>query len=394
MRFTDDARRARLARRHGLHPAHRLAGPEAAAEAMTALHATEAATVHLGVAARSSVATVADVERALYTDRSLVKQLAMRRTLFAFPRGALPAVWGSASARVAEQQRNQLARDLVRHGVTDDPTAWLERASAAVLLRLAGGEVLSARQLREQVPELAGRTTRVSESRWNLVDAPFAPRVLTWLGAEHLIVRGSNQGPWRLGRPGWTRTDSWLGAMPPARPVREGYAELIRSWLWTFGPGTEADLVWWLGSTKAAVRAALADLAAVTVELDSGATGYLLPGDRHQDAAVGPWAALLPTLDSTLMGWRERDFYLDPALVPYLFDTNGNGGTTAWLDGRVVGCWVQDPDGAVRVLPARALTSSERTLLQHEADRLSAFLGGVVISNVYASAMMKAERLP
>ena len=55
-------------------------------------------------------------------------------------------------------------------------------------------------------------------------------------------------------------------------------------------------------------------------------------------------------LDPTLMGWKERDFYLDPEHVPYLFDSNGNGGTTAWWNGRVVGCWVQDDAGVVRVV--------------------------------------------
>ena len=49
------------------------------------------------------------------------------------------------------------------------------------------------------------------------------------------------------------------------------------------------------------------------------------------------------------MGWKSRAFYLDPGHVPHLFDSNGNAGTTAWVDGRVVGCWVQDADGVVDV---------------------------------------------
>ena len=68
---------------------------------MTVLHSTEPATVYLSVRARVDGVTVADVDRALYEDRTLVKQLAMRRTLFVFPRDLLPAAWGSASARVA-----------------------------------------------------------------------------------------------------------------------------------------------------------------------------------------------------------------------------------------------------------------------------------------------------
>ena len=72
-----------------------------------------------------------------------------------------------------------------------------------------------------------------------------------------------------------------------------------------------------------------------------------------------PWAALLPVLDPTVMGWKERDFYLGPH-GPLLFDTNGNAGTTAWWDGRIVGCWAQDPDGVVRAEPARGRPGERR----------------------------------
>src|SRR5690606_26486077 len=88
---TDLERRHRLGRRHALAPAHRVSTPEAATEAMTVLHATEAPSIYLSVAARCDDLAVADVDRALYADRSLVKQLAMRRTLFVFPRDLLPA---------------------------------------------------------------------------------------------------------------------------------------------------------------------------------------------------------------------------------------------------------------------------------------------------------------
>ena len=40
----------------------------------------------------------AAIDHALYAERSLLRQLAMRRTVFAFPRDLFPAVRGSASA--------------------------------------------------------------------------------------------------------------------------------------------------------------------------------------------------------------------------------------------------------------------------------------------------------
>src|SRR4029077_5286868 len=134
-RVSDDERRGRLARRHALAPRARAATVEAAVEAMTCLHATEPANVYLSGHARSG-ATREDIERALFHERTVVRQLAMRRTVFAFPRGLLPAVWGSASARVAAQLGARLAKEVEAAGLAPDGPAWLREVCAAVLAEL------------------------------------------------------------------------------------------------------------------------------------------------------------------------------------------------------------------------------------------------------------------
>ncbi|AXH98082.1 winged helix DNA-binding domain-containing protein [Ornithinimicrobium avium] len=381
--------------RHALHPDHRVADVPAATGAMTVLHATEAATVHLAVHARTEGVCAADVDRSLYEDRSVVKQLAMRRTLFVFPRDLLPAALGSASARVAAEQRRLVARDAQRHGVADDGQGWLDAAAGAVLGRLAGSAPMSARALREELPELTGTVTAHLDKKYGGT-SHLAPRVLTMLGAEGRTTRGPNAGHWRLSRPTWTLMADWLGEQPEPLGTDEGYAVLVRRWLRTFGPGTLDDLQWWLGSTRSAARAALAAVDAVPVSLDGDRTGWLLPDDVEPVGPVQPWAALLPTLDPTTMGWKQRDFYLDPEHTAYLFDSNGNGGATAWWDGRIVGAWVQDEEAAVRVVqtPDVDLRPDARAALEHEARRLTDWLDGVRISNVYSSALMKSGRLP
>jgi len=397
---SDDERRRRLARRHALAPAYRADGPEAATRAMTVLHATEAPSVYLSLWARVDGLTVADVDRALYDDRTLVKQLAMRRTLFVFPRDLLPAAWGSASARVAAAHRVRLAKDVEAGGLTADGAAWVDAAELAVLAHLAGGAERSAQQLREEVPELAGRI-EMSPGKSYGGNNPIAPRVLTQLGVEAKIVRGRNGGHWRTARPQWTAMATWLGEVPEPAKEREGYAELVRRWLVTFGPGTEADIVWWLGATKGAVRAALADVGAVEVGLDGAGldgrgTGWLLADDpllSGPEPEVEPWGALLPVLDPTVMGWKAREFYLGPH-GPMLFDTNGNAGTTAWWDGRIVGCWVQDPDGVVVLNVLEDVGSGARAALEAEAARLTSWLEGHRVSTVYPSIAMKEAVRP
>ncbi|WP_028659032.1 winged helix DNA-binding domain-containing protein [Nocardioides insulae] len=393
---TDRERRDRFAVRHGLAPGSRYAEVSGAARAMTALHATEAATVHLALWARVEDVTLDDVERALYEERNLVKQLAMRRTLWALPRELLPAVWGSAAARTAAPERAKLVKYAGEAGIAE-PDTWVGAAMDDVVALLADGRPRSAQEVRAAVPALETTFTMGAPGkRWGGT-FPIGPRVLTTLGAEGRVVRAENAGHWRLNKPAWTTTEAWLGEVPPPMDPGPGYTELVRRWLWTFGPGTETDLVWWLGATKTIVRRALADVEAVEVALESGDTGWLLPDDPLLDGTaepVEPWAALLPTLDPTAMGWKARSFYFPEQLVPLLMDTNGNVGTTAWWDGRIVGCWVQQDDGGVRVVLSRAVEPAGRKALDAEAARLSAWLDGVLITNVYASPQMRRARLP
>lgn len=386
--ISDDERRARLALRHGLAPATRFADPETATRGMTVLHSTEAPSVYLSLLARVQDLTVADVDRALYDERTIVKQLAMRRTLFVFPRELLPAAWGSTSARVAAQLRARLVKEIEAAGLAEDGAAWLERASAATLAHLADGKELPAAALREAVPELTGRVELAPGKPYG-GQFPIAPRVLTQLGVEGLITRGRNAGHWRISRPQWTAMSTWLGEVEEPWKADEGWAELVRRWLSTFGPGTSADLQWWLGATAGIVKQALAEVGAEQVTVDRDQVGWVAPGDTDTPAYDEPWAALLPVLDPTVMGWKQRDFYLDPRHVPHLFDSNGNAGTTAWWNGRIVGCWVQDEAGVVAVRPLERLPTSATRALEVEAERLTAWLGGVRIGTVYPSAGMK-----
>ncbi len=388
--ISDDERRARLATRHALAPGSRASSVEAAVEAMTCLHATEPANVYLSAQARTG-APAKDIERALYDDRSVVRQLAMRRTVFAFPRDLLPSVWGSASARVAAQLRARLAKEVEANGLAKDGPAWVRGACAAVVDRLRLGPATTM-QLREQLPMLDIRLTMAPGKSYG-GDFPIAPRVLSTLAAAGSIVRGRNDGGWKTSRPFWTATADWLGEASEPTEEGAGYAELVRRWLWTFGPGTEADIVWWLGATKAAVRRALGDVAAVEVQLADRTLAWLHPDDVDEVTAPEPWGALLPALDPTTMGWKERGFYLGGAkssVGERMFDSNGNAGPTAWWNGRIVGGWTQQQDGTVLVVPADGFPRGANQALRAEAERLTAWLDGDVVRSIYQSPLVRA----
>jgi hypothetical protein len=366
-------RRTRIARRHRIAPGHRAGDVVEAARAVACLHATDPATVFLSAWARVEGMAVAEMERALYADRSLVKHLAMRRTLFVFPREALPFAQAGTSARVAAAERRRLIRDVERAGLRRDGSRWLSDAARRVLELLGDGREASSSELRSEIPQLEGSIAYGKGRSWG-GEAPVGPRVLTVLAAEGRIVRASNDGAWSVSRPRWTSTGAWLGEPIPTLPEREGVAGLVERWLRAFGPGTAADLKWWLGSTVAAVRRALVDLDVVEVGLD-GRTGYLLPDDLEPTQPVESWAALLPPLDPTTMGWYEREWYLGPHRER-LFDSNGNAGPTMWWDGRVVGGWRQTDAGEVVLQPLEDVGTDAMRLLEAEAARLTEWLAG------------------
>lgn len=379
---SDSERRARLAVRHALAPNAHTTTPEAATRSVVAMHATDAPSVHLSIWARTTDVTPDDIDRSLYVDRSLIKQLAMRRTLFVFPREVLPAVLASASARVAASEGARMARELVRAGITNDGAAWLDRAGEEVMAVLAQDGALSAAQLRRAVPRLDVTVGSTGNETWS------APQILTLLGATGTIMRGPVTGRFPLNRPLWTLTGDWLGEPATPSDPASGYRELVRQWLSRFGPGTEDDIVWWLGSTKATVRTALAELGAVRVTLDGPVPGWVLPGDLETTPNPEPWTALLPPLDPTVMGWKDRRFYLGEH-SDALFDTRGNAGTTAWVDGRIVGCWVQDGHGAVQLRLLEPLPRWATASLCAQAEALTDWLGSVRSPTGYRSPAMR-----
>ena len=116
---------------------------------------------------------------------------------------------------------------------------------------------------------------------------------------------------------------------------------------------------------RAAVRAALADIGAGAVDL-GGTTGYVLADDIEQTDPVEPWAALLPPLDPTTMGWIDREWYLG-SYKPQLVDSTGNAGASMWWDGRIVGGWRQRDNGEVELQPLEDAGREGRRALEREA---------------------------
>lgn len=377
-----DERRLRLGRRH--HLARSAGGLEAIAADLVGLHSSDPVTVYLSAWARLDGLTVADVETALYRERSLVRMLGMRRTLFVVPVDVAIAMNSGCTRAYAPAQRRRLLGLIEDQLVEGDGDTWLGEVLDKTVAALRSRGEATARELVADVPELARKFT-YGQGTFGL-----STRVLFLLATTGTIVRSKPLGTFRSGQYRWTTLENWLPDGLPVIDRATAQQLLAERWLRSYGPGTLHDLKWWTGWTVRDTRAALEAVEAVEVELDQG-VGYVLADDLEAEAEVGEWVALLPGLDSTTMGWKERDWYLG-GYERDLFDSNGNAGPTVWWDGRIVGGWGQRADGQVvfellEQVPARVVKR-----IAAESNRLTYWFDGVVARSRFPTPLEKRLR--
>lgn len=388
IRVTDAQRRARLARRHHLAP--RAGSVSVVASALVGLHSSDPASVYLSARARVKHFEVLDLEYALYEQRTLVRMLGMRRTMFVVDRDLAAVMDHAVTQALAPGERRRLVTLIEAQGHATDGGRWLRRVERRTLTALDELGEATATELSRHVPELKLKLTMGEGKKWG-ADVGLSTRVLFLLATDGRIVRTRPLGSWLSSQYRWATTASWIGPFPEL-DRRAARAQLVRRWLYAFGPGTLTDLAWWTGWNQRDTKAALGDVDAVEVALESGLElGYLLPDDLTSIRAPKPWVALLPSLDPTVMGWKQRDWYLG-AHAPKLFDRNGNAGPTVWVDGRVVGGWAQHPDGRVILELFDAVSATAARALDDEARALCEWFDGSVITPRFRTPLEKDLR--
>lgn len=374
-------------RRHALVCRHHLAGdadgPEAVTRALIGLHATDPASVYLSVLARSAGSGLGDVAAAMYDRRSLVRWLAMRRTLFLFPREDVPVVQAAVSTPLAATLHRRLISQLERNGseppIDGDVGQWLGDVGVRVEQALRERREATGAQLSSAVPAL--RTVipvrAPSDRRQNVTSA-----LLTMMSAQGRIVRTTPTGVWTSRHHRWEPVEHWWPDGLPVLDAEDSQRDLARRWLARFGPATVEDLQWWTGWTKAVVRHALARLALEEVDLH-GQPGIALTTPDDQDLldhpAAEPVAALLPALDPTPMGWKRRNWFL--GIEPHhVFDRAGNIGPTLWWDGEIIGSWAVTAGGDIRTIVVTDRGAAADAAVQDAAARLHKKLHGTVVT--------------
>ncbi|MGI8631962.1 MAG: winged helix DNA-binding domain-containing protein [Solirubrobacterales bacterium] len=328
-----------------------LAGPGArtpveVAERVLALQAQDLRGARLAVRARSDGLHVADVDRALTEDRSLLISWLNRGTLHLVRRED----YGWLHALTAPRQHTGNARRLAQEGV-EPGTA---DRGVAVIAGALGEE---------------GPMTRAAlGERLDRAGIPTAGQALVHLlmaaSLRGVIVRG----PLLEGDHAYVLVRDWIGEPEPVDRDR-ALAELARRYLTGHGPASERDLANWAGLGLRDVRAGLGAIGSELVTSDAGL--HELSVRRAPARLRAP--RLLGPFDPILHGWKDRDWVLGDASG--VVTSNGIFRAIALVDGRAVATW-RVRSGEVELAPFAQIAGDTREALERDGRGVVRFLDG------------------
>ena len=349
---------------------HALAEPAAdlsladIAGVLCGVHAQILSAAELSAGRRIAGATRADVRRALWEERSLVKTFGPRGTVHLLPAADLP-MWTGALSAVSSPKHPD--------GIRFTP-GQAEEVIAAIGDALADAE-LTVGELTEAIADRAGQwaVEQTMEAfggkwpRWRQLTSAAAHRGVLCFGPS----RGRNVT--------YTSPRRWLPGFRPAEADAALRALVIR-YLHAYGPATPQHFARWLGIPArhaTGVFAELAGEAELAEELErvevNGEPAWSVAGDTKTPPEPHRGIRLLPYFDAYVVGCQPREWlYPGPATSRALTPAGQAGNYPVLLiDGVVGGVWHQRLSGrklAITVEPLRELTAAQRRQLDDDAQ--------------------------
>jgi Winged helix DNA-binding domain len=347
--------------------------PDAIAGVLCGAHAQLLGAAELSIGRRISGATRADVRRALWEERTLVKTFGPRGTVHLLPASDLPMWTGALSALPPVTRHPEPVRF---------SAGQAEEVIAAIGDALADAE-LTVDELTEALEARTGpwAVERTMEAfggkwpRWRQLTGAAAHRGVLCFGPD----RGRNVT--------YTNPHRWL----PGFRSADGDAALralLTRYLHAYGPATPANFAQWLAMPvrRATELFGLLGEELERVELD-GTPAWTLAGDTVTPPEPHRGIRLLPYFDAYVVAGQPRQRLYPGAAAGRALTPAGQAGNYPVLlvDGVVGGVWHQRRSGrtiAVTVEPLRELTTPQRRQLDEEVELVGAVMEAAVMLTV------------
>jgi hypothetical protein len=357
---------ARRMARHALaEPATDLAAA-GIASVLCGAHAQVLSAAELSIGRRIAGATRADVQRALWEERTLVKTFGPRGTVHLLSTADLPMWTGALPA---------LPSSVPMH---PDPVRFTpeqaDEVIAAIGAALAETE-LTVDELTEAIVDRAGpwageRTMEAFQDLW-----PRWRQLTSTAAHRGMLCFGPNRG----NKVTYTNPHRWL---PGLRPDDGDAAlrTLVTRYLYAYGPATPQHFARWLSIPPRRAVELFDELAGELeyVELDSEA-GWTVTGDTETPRRPHRGIRLLPYFDAFVVAGQPRKRLFPGAAATRGLTPSGQAGNYPVLlvDGVVGGVWHQRRSGrklAITVEPLRELTATQRRQLDDEVELVGAVM--------------------
>jgi hypothetical protein len=201
--------------------------------------------------------------------------------------------------------------------------------------------------------------------------------------AFHLVALAALKGhvcmgPDRGGESAVVLVRDWLG--PRSTLERDAaLAELARRYLCAYEPAAPEDMAAWsgLGLTEARKGWHLIAQELSEVNMAGGQKAWTL---RSQDIRLRPagFVRLLPGFDNYLLGYRSRDFAVDPLHAREVHPGGGMLRAVVLVDGRAVATWSLRRGGTNLIITVRSFDKPSPRVeegLEAETRDIGRFLG-------------------
>ena len=323
------------------------------------LHATMATTPYLTLFSRTNNFTKEQLDEEIYKNRNLIKVRFVRKTMHLVLRDMLPIVHGAMKRTLehdAEQYLEALGIDEKRYMMN---TLQIQR------LLTHGGKTTA------EIKKETGLGINTSP-------------ILNLMCDTGLLIRETTSDSWKSNIHNYYILNQYLPDTT-IDGVEEFNAKMAitTQYLATFGPVTLNDILWWTGFRKSEVKSMFHIIQDRITQIKITGLNdeyYIFNSDLNQlhefEIEKEDVINMLPGLDPYIMGFKDRERYLDPKYYNSVFDRSGNGTTTILQNGRIIGIWdiTEAPERVIKLYFFNKVQKGSLTKIKKTAQKLGRFI--------------------
>ncbi len=310
------------------------------------LHATSATTPYISLFTRCNNFTRDQLDAEIFRKRTLGRIRYVRKTVFLIPKEFLSTAFSGT------QKMNQPVVELYQKylGLSEKEI----NQTSKMILKILKGRGLTTKEIRNEL--------KADQNLW---------RIINLMCDRGQLIRESNRISWKSNLHTYYIFNEYFPDIN-LNEFSETAAKkrIIQQYLTSYGPTTITDIAWWAGFTKTEVKRELSEITEDTSTIKiSNLSGefYILRSDLEHLIKMQPsndvTINLLPFLDPYIMGYKERERYLDRKFYDYIFDRSGNSTNTILVDGKISGVW-DVYEKPVPIIKLYFLTSQEQQIMK------------------------------